>query len=91
MLAEERGEPAQMRAYQDARRREFAGKWAVERLVSIAVSQPALMNRLTATLARRKDLADLLVGVCGDFVPPRELLRANFLLPLVFGGRMATA
>lgn len=90
-LAEERSEPAQMRAYQDARRREFAGKWAVEKLVSIAVSQPALMNRLTATLACRKDLADLLVGVCGDFVPPRELLRANFLLPLVFGGRAAAA
>lgn len=80
-----------MRAYQRARRREFAGKWAVERLVSIAVARPALMNRLTATLARRKDLADLLVGVCGDFIPPRELLRPAFLLPLLLGGRAPAA
>lgn len=91
VLADARSEPMQMRSYRNARRREFAGKWAVERLVSIAISQPILMNRFTATLARRKDLADLLVGVCGDFVPPRELLRANFLLPLLLGGRTAPA
>ncbi|HEX6251605.1 MAG TPA: NAD(P)/FAD-dependent oxidoreductase [Gemmatimonadaceae bacterium] len=90
-LADARSEPTQMTAYRDARRREFAGKWAVERLVSIAISQPILMNRFTATLARRKDLADLLVGVCGDFVPPRELLRPGFLLPLLLGGRTAPA
>ena len=91
LLAGERTEPEQMRSYQRARRSEFAGKWAVETLVSIAISQPVLMNRFTATLARRKDLADLLVGVCGDFVPPRELLRPGFLLPLLFGARTAAA
>lgn len=86
-LEDPRCEPETMRAYRRARHREFAGKWAVETLVSIAVARPALMNRFTATLARRKDLADLIVGVCGDFVPPRELLRAGFLLPLLLGGR----
>jgi flavin-dependent dehydrogenase len=86
VLAGDRCEPDAMRAYRRARFREFAGKWAVERFVSIAVARPALMNRLTAALARRKDLADLLVGVCGDFVPPRELFRAGFLLPLLLGG-----
>ncbi|CAN5172472.1 geranylgeranyl reductase family protein [soil metagenome] len=90
-LDDPRCEAETMRAYQRARRREFAGKWAVERLVSIAVARPALMNRLTATLARRKDLADLLVGVCGDFIPPRELLRPAFLLPLLLGGRAPAA
>lgn len=88
---DERREPEAMRAYQRARRNEFAGKWAVERLVSIAVARPVLMNRFTAALARRKDLADLLVGVCGDFVPPRELLRPGFILPLLLGGRTPAA
>lgn len=91
VLEDARCEPQMMREYRRARRSEFAGKWAVERLVSVAVAQPALMNRFTATLARRKDLADILVGVCGDFIPPRELLRAAFLLPLLLGGRAPVA
>jgi menaquinone-9 beta-reductase len=72
------------REYDSARQREFSGKWRLERLVALAVAQPVLMNRAAACLARRKDLADLLVGVVGDFVPARELLRARFLLPLLF-------
>lgn len=86
-----RDESETMRAYQHARRSEFAGKWAVEALVSMAVARPALMNRFTAAMARRKDLADILVGVCGDFIPPRELLRTGFLLPLLLGGRAPAA
>jgi flavin-dependent dehydrogenase len=71
------------RDYDAARQREFSGKWMVERLVALAVAHPGLMNRAAACLSRRKDLADLLVGVVGDFVPPRELLRARFLVPLL--------
>ncbi len=29
---------------------------------------------------RRRDLADLLIGVTGDFVPPREIVNARYLL-----------
>ena len=71
------------RSYDVARQREFAGKWMVERLVALTVACPPLMNRAAACLSRRKDLADLLVGVVGDFVPPRELLRWRFLFPLL--------
>jgi menaquinone-9 beta-reductase len=71
--------------YDKARSAAFAGKWRVEQLVSIAVASPAIMNALTARLSRRKDLADLLVGVCGDFVPAREVLSARFVLPLLTG------
>lgn len=67
-------------AYERARRAAFAGKWRIERLVGAAVAFPALMNRAACVLGRRKDLADLLVGVAGDFVPPREVLRPRFLL-----------
>jgi flavin-dependent dehydrogenase len=73
-----------LRDYDRMRRREFRGKWRVERLVGAAVAFPALIERATAALSRRKDLADLFVGVTGDFVPPREVLRPSYLLALLF-------
>lgn len=71
-------------AYDAARRREFGGKWRVERLVGLAVAMPALIERAARAMSRRKELADLFVGVTGDFVPPREVLRPSFLLSLLF-------
>jgi len=71
-----------LRAYDAARRREFRGKWIVERLVGGAVASPFVMNRVARALAARRDLADLLVGVTGDFVPAREVLRPGFALAL---------
>ncbi len=73
-----------LRDYERARRAEFGGKWRVERLVGAAVAFPALIERAAATLSRRKDLADLFVGVTGDFVPAREVLRPSYLLALLF-------
>ncbi len=70
-------------AYDRARRAEFRGKWLVERIVGTAIAFPALLNRAADVLARRPDMADLLVGVTGDFVPPREVLRPAFLLQLL--------
>ena len=40
------------------------------------------MNYFAGTLAARKDMADLLVGVTGDFVPAREVLRPAYFLNL---------
>ena len=74
--------------YDRARRAAFAGKWRVERLIGLAVAFPSLMNIAARSLARRKDLADLLVGVAGDFVPAREVLRPSFLLGLIGTGRV---
>ena len=74
---------AALRAYDSARRTEFSGKWKVERLVGAAVSCPALINRAAKVLSRRRDMADLLIGVVGDFVPAREVLRPGYLLRLV--------
>ena len=70
-------------AYERARHAEFGAKWRVERLIGAAVAFPALMNRAATALARRKDMADLLVGVAGDFVPAREVLRPRYLLSLL--------
>ena len=74
---------AALAAYDAERRRTFAGKWRVERLVALAVAVPALMNRAAATLGQRKDMADLFVGVAGDFVPPSEILSVRYLLRLL--------
>jgi flavin-dependent dehydrogenase len=72
-----------IRAYDTARRAEFGGKWKVERIVGAVVAFPALINRAANVLSRRRDMADLLVGVVGDFVPAREVLNAGYLLRLV--------
>lgn len=77
-------ELAALRAYERARRSEFAGKWKFERLVGRAVSSPAMMDRVAKVLARRTEMADLMVGVAGDFVPPREVLSPRFLLKFLF-------
>jgi flavin-dependent dehydrogenase len=68
--------------YNRARRREFRGKWMVETMIAAVVGSPRLMNRAARVLAARKDMADLLVGVTGDFVPAREVLNLRYLLTL---------
>jgi geranylgeranyl reductase family protein len=73
-----------LQEYERARRSEFSGKWKVERLVGAAVGFSALIERAVESLSRRKDLADLFVGVTGDFVPPREVLRPSYLMALLF-------
>jgi flavin-dependent dehydrogenase len=79
-----------LRGYERARRAEFRGKWAVERLIGLAVAHPALINRAARVLSRRRDLADLLVGVAGDFVPPATVLNARYVWQL-FGARAPDA
>jgi flavin-dependent dehydrogenase len=87
VIAREAGRTAGMRhalaGYAAERRRAFAGKWRVERLIGAAVAVPALMNRAARVLGRDRDLADLLVGVTGDFVPPAAVLRPGTLWRLL--------
>jgi menaquinone-9 beta-reductase len=70
-------------AYDRCRRDAFRGKWRVERAVGIAVAAPALINLAARALSRRRDMADLLVGVAGDFVPPGEVLRPAYVARLL--------
>jgi len=65
--------------YDAARRNEFRGKWIVERAIGAVVGAAPLINRAARALSARKDLADLLVGVTGDFVPAREVIRLGYL------------
>lgn len=69
-----------LKAYDAARIAEFRNKWLVERAIGAAVSSPALMNHAARVLGARRDLADLLIGVTGDFVPAATVLKPSFLL-----------
>ena len=73
-----------LKGYEQTRRAEFAGKWRVEKLIGAAVAFPSLMNHAARILGRDRDLADLLVGVTGNFVPPSAVLSARTLLRLVW-------
>ena len=57
------------RAYDRARRNEFGGKWIVERVIGAVVGCAAAHQSRGQRLSARKDLADLLIGVTGNFVP----------------------
>lgn len=72
--------------YEKTRRAEFGGKWLVEKLISGTIAVPALINHAARALSRKKEMADLLVGVVGDFVPPSQVLRVGYFARLlVFG------
>jgi geranylgeranyl reductase family protein len=75
-------EAAILSGYDGARRQEFGGKWKIERIVGMAIAYPYFMNNAAKVLSRRKDMADLLVGVAGDFIPPSTVLRPRFLFNL---------
>lgn len=70
---------AALAAYDAARRREFGGKWLVERVIGAVVGSVPLINRAARSLSARKDMADVLIGVTGDFVPAREVIRLGYV------------
>ncbi len=74
---------AALRPYVRARRRAFLGKWVVERAIGYAMLAPALFDRAVERLERR-GLAHTLIGVTGDFVPPRAVLNPVFLSQVLF-------
>lgn len=74
---------AALAAYDRCRRHEFGGKWRLERIVSVAVANPSLLAFIARRLNVRRDLADLLIGVTGDFVPTREVLNLRFAIRLL--------
>ncbi len=74
---------ASLQPYARARRREFAGKWLLERMIGIAVGWPALIERVVGRLLRRPELADLLVRATGNCIPARAALTPAVLAGLV--------
>ncbi|MGN6393243.1 MAG: NAD(P)/FAD-dependent oxidoreductase [Gemmatimonadales bacterium] len=71
------GEPAtaaRLAGYRRTRRRAFAGKWAIERIIGYAMLCPPLFDRAVARIGRRPGMADTLIGVTGDLLPARRVL-----------------
>jgi flavin-dependent dehydrogenase len=68
--------------YETRRRSEFGGKWKLERIVGMAIAYPYFLNNAARALSRNKDLADLLVGVAGDFIPAKVALNPRVLFNL---------
>ncbi len=75
---------AALAGYRRARRRAFAGKWAVERVIGYGMLVPALFDHAVGRLGRRAGMADTLIGVTGDFVPARQVLNPLFLARMLF-------
>ena len=70
---------AALAPYRQLRRRAFAGKWAVERLIGYGMYLPASSTASSAGLAADPDMAHTLIGVTGDFVPAGRVLNPRFL------------
>lgn len=70
--------------YEGARKAEFKGKWRIEKIVGSLIAAPRIFNRIALTLQKHKDMADLLVGVTGNFVPAHEVLRPRYMMNLLF-------
>ena len=81
--ADHRRADAALAAYARQNTREFRGKRLVEKLIGFTVGHPPLINHAAGVLRARREMADLLVGVAGDFVPPSEVLRPGFLFDLL--------
>jgi flavin-dependent dehydrogenase len=70
---------ARLAAYDRRRRAAFRGNHAVEWLVQKFIDRPALFGRAARCLAAHTEMADTLLGVTGDIVPPRRVLSPWFL------------
>jgi menaquinone-9 beta-reductase len=74
---------ASLDPYRAARRRAFAGKWLLERLIGVGVGWERLARRVVRGLARHPGLADLVVGATGNYVPVRAVLAPSILFQLL--------
>jgi menaquinone-9 beta-reductase len=63
-------------AYERARANAFRAKERVVHGLQFVIARRWLANRVAHALARRPALLDLVMGVIGDFVPPRALAAA---------------
>ena len=70
-------------AYARARRRAVGDKAWVSSGIQLVIARRRLANAVAHALARRPALLDALMGVVGDFVPPRELLSGPTLRRLL--------
>ncbi len=74
---------ARLAAYERARREAFRDKQRVTRALQFVIGRRWAANRAARLFQRRAGLLDLLMGVIGDFVPPRALIHPRTLAALL--------
>lgn len=76
-LREPHREARAWRRYERRRRAEIAPRHALARLLQRGVARPRVVAGALALLASRPGLAELVVALTGDYVPPADLLRPS--------------
>jgi flavin-dependent dehydrogenase len=71
-------------AYTEQRRAVFHDKERLMRALQLIIRHRFVANRMACVFARQPEVLRLVMGVVGDFVPPRALLRHSPLLTLLF-------
>jgi hypothetical protein len=71
--------------YDRLRRQEFYKKILLSRILQRLIYSPSLCIRVVKTLARQQELAGLLVGVIGDYVPAGQVVSFGYLMRLLSG------
>ncbi len=74
---------AALAPYGALHRQEFRGKRIIEWIIQSAVQAPPLMDHIASVMRRRKGMADTVVAVTGDFLPPSAVLNPGYLMRLV--------
>jgi len=74
---------AHLAAYDRMRRQAFLAKWTLERIVSRVISRPWALGHVAARLARRPEMADVLVSVTAHAAPPSRVFRPSYVWRLV--------
>lgn len=69
--------------YDALQRSEFRGKRTIEAIIQMAVRYPPLMDHIARRMSRHQEMADAVVAVTGDFLPPSAVLRPRYLLRLL--------
>lgn len=69
--------------YRQMRRRVFAGKWLVDRMIDYGLRFPRLFDRGVSRLGRHESMAHTVIGLAGGFVPAREVLNPIFLARMI--------
>jgi len=71
--------------YERLRRQEFYKKILLSKILQRLIYTPSLCIRVVRTLAQQRELAALLVGVIGDYVPAGQVVSLKYLTQLLSG------
>jgi flavin-dependent dehydrogenase len=71
--------------YEKKRSEEFRKKFLLSRILQKLIYNPPLCKMVTKILAENPHLAETLVGVIGDYLPPERVVSFNFLMKMVKG------